>query len=49
MKQYGDSAPSTALKGIYNVKTFIRNKDTLAPLQTDTLRWKQLVLEGSPA
>jgi hypothetical protein len=29
--------------------TFIRNKDTLAPLQTDTLRWKQLVLDGSPA
>jgi hypothetical protein len=48
MRQYGDNAPSTALKGIYNIKTFIRNKDTLAPLQTDTLRWKQLVLDGSP-
>ncbi len=49
MKQYGDSAPTTALRGVYNIKTFIRNKDTLAPLQTDTLRWKQLVLDGSPA
>jgi hypothetical protein len=48
MTQYGDNAPSTALRGIYNVKTFIRNKDTLAPLQTDSLRWKQLVLDGSP-
>ena len=47
-RQYGDSAPSTALRGIYNVKTFILNKDTLAPLQTDTLRWKQLVLDGTP-
>jgi hypothetical protein len=48
MKQYGDKAPTTALQGVYNIKTFIRNKDTLAPLQTDTLRWKQLVLDGSP-
>jgi hypothetical protein len=48
MSKYGDNAPSTALRGIYNVKTFIRNKDTIAPLQTDTLRWKQLVLDGSP-
>jgi hypothetical protein len=48
MKQYGDMAPTTTLQGVYNIKTFIRNKDTLAPLQTDTLRWKQLVLDGSP-
>jgi hypothetical protein len=26
MKQYGDVAPRPPLYGIYNVKTFIRNK-----------------------
>ncbi len=39
MKQYGDAAPRSPLYGIYNVETFIRNKDTAASLATDTVRW----------
>ncbi|HVS96505.1 MAG TPA: hypothetical protein VHE54_08455 [Puia sp.] len=46
---YGDAAPHTAYRGIYEVKTFVRNRDTLPPLLTDTFRWKQLVIDGSPA
>lgn len=45
---YGDAAPHTAFRGIYEVRTFIRNKDTLPPLLTDTVRWKQLIIDGSP-
>ncbi len=30
----------TPLFGIYNVEKFIRNKDTLLPLATDTAQWK---------
>ena len=45
---YGDAAPHAAFRGIYDVSTFIRNKDTLPPLATDTFRWKQLVIDGSP-
>ena len=44
MKQYGDAAPRPPLYGIYNVETFIRNKDTVASLATDTVRWKQLIV-----
>jgi uncharacterized membrane protein YphA (DoxX/SURF4 family) len=47
-KEYGDNAPHTQLYGIYNTRSFFYDKDTLAPLQTDTVRWKQLVIEGSP-
>jgi len=32
------------LYGIYNVTVFIRNKDTLNPLTTDTIRWKKLII-----
>jgi hypothetical protein len=42
--EYGDSAPRPPLYGIYNVETFVRNKDTIEPLQTDTVRWKQLIV-----
>jgi hypothetical protein len=42
-KTYGDTAiKKTPLFGIYNTETFIKNKDTLAPLLTDTVQWKQL-------
>jgi hypothetical protein len=44
--KYGDSAPKTPLYGIYNTETFVRNRDTIAPLETDTLRWKQLIVGG---
>lgn len=43
---YGDKAPKSPLTGIYNVRTFVYNKDTLAPLQTDTLRWKRVVVDS---
>jgi hypothetical protein len=46
LKKYGDNAPKPPLYGIYNVETFVLNNDTLPPLQTDTLRWKQLVVGG---
>jgi len=47
-KQYGDRAPHTPLFGIYNTRSFLYDQDTLPPLQTDTIRWKQLVIAGSP-
>ena len=47
MHEYGDHAPHTPLYGIYNTHIFLYNKDTLTPLQTDTIRWKQLVIDGS--
>jgi len=44
MKQYGDAAPKPPLHGIYNIETFVRNRDTLAALTTDTTRWHQLIV-----
>jgi hypothetical protein len=44
MKQYGDVAPKPPLYGIYNIQTFIRNKDTVAALATDTARWGKLIV-----
>ena len=41
---YGDAAPKPPLYGIYNIETFVRNKDTLAPLTTDKTRWAQLMV-----
>lgn len=42
--QYGDAAPRPPLYGIYDVKTFIRNNDTIPPLKTDATRWNKLVV-----
>lgn len=39
-----DNAPKPPFYGVYEVKTFIANKDTLKPLTTDTLRWRKLYL-----
>lgn len=44
--QYGDGAQKSPLWGIYNVETFVRNNDTVPPLQTDQRRWKQLIVGG---
>ena len=44
MKQYGDAAPKPPLHGIYNIETFIRNRDTLVAVATDTTRWHQLIV-----
>ena len=44
-KKYGDDAPKTTLYGVYNVDKFIFSNDTLQPLTTDTVRWRQLVIQ----
>lgn len=41
---YGDKAKKPPLYGIYKVESFVRNKDTIAPLTTDTSRWNQLII-----
>ncbi|MEP6611546.1 MAG: hypothetical protein ABJA76_06665 [Mucilaginibacter sp.] len=48
-KQYGNKAPKPPLYGLYNVETFIKNRDTLKPLTTDTARWSKFMIsyEGS--
>ena len=42
---YGDLIPKPNLYGIYEVQSFIRNKDTIPPLTTDSTRWRQLVVQ----
>ena len=44
-KMYGRKAKLPQLYGIYNVQYFIRNKDTLQPLITDTIRWHKLMFD----
>jgi len=42
-KTYGDEAMlKQPLFGIYNITKFVKNKETLPPLATDSLQWKQL-------
>jgi hypothetical protein len=43
-KTYGDTAKKPPLYGLYDVKAFIVNKDTLKPLTTDTVRWRKLAI-----
>lgn len=43
-KQRGASAPKPPLYGLYNVETFIKNRDTLKPLTTDTTRWSKFMI-----
>jgi len=45
-KIYGDNAPKPPLHGIYYTETFIRNHDTSAALQSDTTRWKRLIVNS---
>lgn len=42
---YGDLRETPALYGIYDVDTFVANGDTLAPLTTDTERWRKLFID----
>jgi hypothetical protein len=44
LKGYSDHRPKSAFHGIFNVLTFVKNRDTLAPLLTDTMRWRRLVV-----
>ncbi len=44
-KEYGDDRKLPPLYGIYNTSSFILAGDTIKPLTTDTVRWKQLVIQ----
>ena len=44
-QKYG--TPKPELYGIYNVESFVINKDTLPPLLTDTIRWKKLISDSN--
>ncbi|PWT76271.1 MAG: hypothetical protein C5B59_06950 [Bacteroidetes bacterium] len=46
-KSFGLKSPKVPLYGVYKTIYFIRNKDTVAPLATDSLRWKLLVIDGN--
>ncbi len=48
-KKWGKKAPKSALYGIYEVDKFIKNKDTIPPLATDTIRWKRLIISKRSA
>jgi hypothetical protein len=47
-KEYGWNINSRVvpLYGIYNTTYFIKNHDTIPPIETDSLCWKQLVIDG---
>lgn len=47
-KKYGwnSNASNVPLYGVYNTAYFVRNNDTIAAIETDSLRWKQLVVDG---
>ena len=38
--------PNPPLYGIYNIETFVKNKDVLPPLTTDTIRWRRMIVSG---
>ncbi len=42
---FGDLKPKPKLYGIYEVQSFVLNKDTIPPFATDSTRWKQVVVE----
>lgn len=43
-KQYGEKSPKPPLYGIYNVESFVINRDTIKPLKTDTVRWDKVTI-----
>jgi len=45
-QSFGRQVPHVPLYGVYKTVYFIRNNDSVAPTETDTLRWKQLVIDG---
>ena len=44
-KLYGDLQPKPRYFGLYDAQTFVRNKDTLKPLTTDSTRWRRLAIQ----
>ena len=47
--QYGEDLPKPPLYGIYDTRVFVKGKDTLPPLTTDTLRWKRVIVSSAGA
>ena len=47
-KEYGwnTNSKKVPLYGVYNAVYFIKNRDTISPVETDSIRWKQLVIDG---
>lgn len=45
MRISGDGRERSPVYGIYDVTQFIVNGDTLAPLATDSIRWRQLITD----
>ena len=43
--EYEDKDYSKSFDGSYEIKTFIKNGDTIPLLETDTLRWAKIVIE----
>lgn len=43
--QYGDAAIKPPLYGIYEIEKFTLNKVDLPPLTTDSLRWRELIIQ----
>lgn len=43
---YGDTRPLSPLHGIYDVETFVRDRDTVPPLLTDSTRWRRVIFDG---
>jgi hypothetical protein len=43
-KTYGSDAPKPFMYGIYNVENMSFKGKTLAPLTTDSTRWKQMII-----
>ncbi|PWU00668.1 MAG: hypothetical protein C5B52_08515 [Bacteroidetes bacterium] len=44
-KQYGDTRITPKFYGIYTTNYFIKNRDTVPPLTTDTSRWKYFIVD----
>lgn len=44
-KLYGDAAPKPPLYGVYFVKSFVVNNDTVPPLMTDSTYWKHMIIQ----
>ncbi len=41
---FSNVAPQESINGQYEVETFVLNNDTLPPIQTDTRRWKGMMI-----
>ena len=44
-REYGYKFPQPLLYGVYKTEFFIKNNDTLPPLETDSFRWKRVVID----